>query len=342
MISSQLRRTASHRASERHRFLRFFRVLCIVCVALLPLSRVADAQVTNTQVTYAQVTEPVYVDPDPSNPDPFCMVAVTATSAQPLILQLHAAGSSVTARIVVFTANAAYTAATPALALSGDKPMKTTAAFAIVPAKPVPMSRKQATKTKQGSPTAQGSTQPEPSLPALSDPIIPRYMYVDAYSIDGGPEVTCLTEPVAFLEAPSQTPRENAAAQAQATQAQDTQAPTPTPRGQLDATTQVPVSSVQPLPPLSCGVERTKATVKMAVAPDGFDREFDNTSATILSYVDARGTLARTVMYQSSGSNLDDRLSLYAASKSVYVPATFYCMAVPGLFLYRTVFQRMR
>jgi hypothetical protein len=310
-------------------------------VALSLTLRVADAQ----------VTEPVYIPPDPSYGDPFCAVAVTAVSAHPLILQLHAAGASVSARIVVFTSTGAYAATTPSLTLLGDKPVKTTAAFEIVPAKPVPTVRKQAAKMAQPLRT---TAIPAPSdQPSVSDPIDPRYMYVDAYSIDGAPEKGCSTEPVAFLNAggAATTPASAPNGSLPVSAANSASSPAPANDAMLGGSSdaippasllQYPITSADPLPQLPCGVERTQTTVKMAVSPASVDRNLGHGSAHVLVYVNARGELARTVMFRSSTSDIDDKATLSAAAQSRYVAGTFYCIPVDGVYLFEAIFERYR
>jgi hypothetical protein len=151
----------------------------------------------------------------------------------------------------------------------------------------------------------------------LNKSIEPRYIYVDSYRLDGGAETECQAEPVAFTGGPFTAPS------------------TPAARPTL----QFSVSDVEALPPLTCGVERTQATIKKAVAPGGFDTAFPHVSVQVLVYVDAHGRVARGYLYKPSWSNPDNAFSIEAASKSAYMPATFYCKPVAGSTLFVTNFD---
>jgi hypothetical protein len=249
------------------------------------LGAVAAVLIATIHVPGAQVTEPVLQAPRPSDRDPFCATSVTATSATPLVAQLHAIGATVSARVIVFTPTNAYVADIPTLPLSGASPVKATPNFAIVSDKPID----------------------------------PRYIYVDSYRLDGGAEVECPTEPAAFtgsLPAASSTP-----------------APASALRFRL--------TDEEPLPPLPCGAEMKKASIRKAVAPQEIDRSFAHIKVSVLVYIDAGGRLVRAYLLKPSMSNPDNNYAIEAAEHSTYFPATFYCKPVAGSYVFVADFDRL-
>jgi hypothetical protein len=254
---------------------RFVRALPAIAVVLI----------ASIHVVGAQVTEPVLQAERPSDRDPFCAVSVTASSALPLVTQLHAIGATVSARVFVFSSSEAYTADIPTLPLSGAGLVKATSTFAIVSDKP----------------------------------IAPRYMYIDSYRLDGGAQIDCPTEPVAFIDGPF--------------------VPASTP-AQVSAL-QVPVADAGPLPTATCGAVMKKASIRKAVAPGDYDRSFDHIRVKVLVYVNAAGRLVRADILKASMSNPDNNLAVEAAQKSTYFPAMFYCKPVVGSYLFDATFDRM-
>jgi hypothetical protein len=237
------------------------------------------------QVARAQVTEPVLQAARPSDRDPFCATSVTATSATPLVAQLHAVGTTVSARVMVFTPTNAYVADIPTLPLSGTGPVKATANFAIV----------------------------------SDQSIKPRYVYVDSYRLDGGADVECPTEPIAFTGSVSAT------------------SSTPAPVSAL----RFAFTDAEPLPPLTCGAEMKKASIRKAVAPQEIDRSFGHIKVTVLVYVDAGGRLVRAYLLKPSMSNPDNNYAIEAAERSTYFPAIFYCKPVAGAYVFMADFDRL-
>jgi hypothetical protein len=254
---------------------RFVRTLGAVAIALMATFHIAGAQ----------VTEPVLQPLHSSDRDPFCAVSVTAASATPLVVQLHALAASVSARVIVFTSANAYVADIPSLPLSGPGHVKATANFAIVSDKPIE----------------------------------PRYIYIDSYRLGGGAETACPTEPIAFtgsVSAASSTPA-------------------------TASTLRFPFTDVESLPPLTCGAEMKKASIRKAVAPQEIDRSFDHIKVSVLVYVDAAGRLVRADLLKPSMSNPDNNYAIEAAERSTYFPATFYCKPVVGGYVFVADFDRL-
>jgi hypothetical protein len=150
-------------------------------------------------------------------------------------------------------------------------------------------------------------------------PIEPRYIYVDSYRLDGGAETACPTEPVAFATGASTAPTTPAAG----------------------LTLQFPVTDAKSLPPLPCGAEMKKATIRKAVAPQEIDRSFGHIKVSVLVYVDAGGRPVRADLLKPSMSNPDNNYAIEAAERSTYFPATFYCKPVAGSDVFEATFDRM-
>ncbi|HXM05902.1 MAG TPA: hypothetical protein VN936_00495, partial [Candidatus Acidoferrum sp.] len=150
-------------------------------------------------------------------------------------------------------------------------------------------------------------------------PIEPRYIYVDSYRLDGGAEAACPTEPVAFIAGASTAPTTPAAG----------------------AIPQFPVTGVELLPPLPCGAEMKKATIRKAIAPQEIDRSFGHIKVSVLVYVDAGGRPVRAYLLKPSMSNPDNNYAIEAAERSTYFSATFYCKPVAGSDVFEATFDRM-
>jgi hypothetical protein len=151
-----------------------------------------------------------------------------------------------------------------------------------------------------------------------------RYTYVDSYSLDGGVNTTCPSEPREV---------EKAALSDRGLDAKSFRMDAP-----ASGAPRMSATFLQAIPSLSCGSMYSPVTVtRVNALPYGLATAQDRT-AWVLVYVDANGRVVKTAITESSELDEGDAQALLAR-RTTYAPATFLCVPVVGSYNFRVDFR---
>ncbi|HEY2474856.1 MAG TPA: hypothetical protein VGI19_08625 [Candidatus Cybelea sp.] len=143
-----------------------------------------------------------------------------------------------------------------------------------------------------------------------------RYAFVDSYAAAGAASTICASEPVAIGTWQSSAPHP--------------QRPNPADR--------VTAVFSQAIPPLKCGKVYQPPTLAGESLPSASGVDKPRTS-WVMAFVNAKGDVVKTYVWQSSGIDSLDTAASVAAQRSRFTPGTLLCTPIPASYLFRADFK---